>query len=231
MQERGLVGLEARTASGDEVIGRIVGVLTDEESGELTHVVVETPGEQMEVPITSLTLDPEADFATFDADPSDVEPGDHVGDEDRPLGYAPSRSFGPEDHPHEGQFVGAPEDESLAQSPEDLGRGADEAGGFEDEGSTPTDSGYPRNDAYIDPDTGMEVERYPAEGEDLRSDVEQVLDGVDLRVRGIVEGLVEVEGRISSRADLDSLLAEIRELEGVVDVDATDVDATDVDAG
>ena len=40
MEERGLVGLEARAADGTE-IGRISDVITDEESGEVTHVLVE----------------------------------------------------------------------------------------------------------------------------------------------------------------------------------------------
>ena len=79
MQEPGLIGLEARAADGTEV-GRIAEVVTDEEGGELTHVVVETEGgERLEVPITSLSLDPDADFATFVADASDEEPGDHTG--------------------------------------------------------------------------------------------------------------------------------------------------------
>ena len=54
MQERGLIGLEARAADGTE-IGRIAEVVTDEESGEVTHVVVETEdgGRRLEVPITA----------------------------------------------------------------------------------------------------------------------------------------------------------------------------------
>src|SRR5215208_1348559 len=90
LQERGLIGLEARAADGTE-IGRIVEVVADEESGEVTHVVVETEsGERLEAPITGLSLDPDADFATFEADPSDEEPGDHAGDEIEPDDdYAP----------------------------------------------------------------------------------------------------------------------------------------------
>lgn len=259
MEERGLVGLEARTRDGEEVIGRIVEVLTDEETGEITHVVVETDEgsdeEQVEVPITDVNLDPDADFATFPADPSDEVPGDHVGDVERPEGYAPgrvswrrgepdeideaqeadeadkpeglayspSRGTGPEDWPHEGQFVGAPEDESEAQSPEELDREADEAGGFQDESFTPADSGYPRTDAYIDADTGEERERYTS-GEDLRTDVEAIIDGTDLRVRDVVEGVVGLEGSIGSQEDLEEILSDVRDLDDVLDVDVTDVD-------
>lgn len=262
MEERGLVGLEARAVDGGEVIGRISEVITDEDTGEVTHVIVETDDERVEerfeVPIAALDLDPEADFATFHADPSDEEPGDHVGDTQRPEGfapgrvswrgaddpdhadpdhiepyrtddaeapegYAPSRPVGPEDWPHEGQFVAAPEDESMVQSPEELDRQADEAGGWEDESSTPFDSGYPRNDAYIDPDTGQERERYPAEGEDLRGDVEQLLDGTELRLREVREGVIVLEGSMSRQEDLEEVLADINDVEGVLDVDTTDV--------
>ena len=246
MQERGLVGLEARTADGSEVIGRISEVLTDEDTGEVTHVIVETDDgrdeELLEVPISSVNLDPEADFATFHADASDVEPGDHIDDEvgvafdsegsvatptseERPAGYAPNRDVGPEDWPHQGQFVTSPQDESLAQSPEELDRQADEAGGFQDEEFTPFESGYPRNDAYIDPNTGEEREHYPAEGDDLRTDVEQLLDGTGLRLREIREGVVVLEGS-AGRDDLRDLVGQISDIEEVFDVDATDVDVS-----
>ena len=245
MQERGLVGLEARAADGSGVIGRISEVVADEETGEVTHVIVQTGDERyeerVEVPITALDLDPEADFATFHADRSDDEPGDHVDDElgavpgtpgasappdseEDPQGYAPNRSVGPDDRQHEGQFVTAPEDPDEMQSQQDLDRAAVEAGGFEDEGSNPVDSGYPRNDAYIDPDSGQERERYPTEGEDLRGDVEQLLDGTELRLRELREGVVELEGSADSREDLRDLVAQISELDGVFDVDTTDVD-------
>jgi hypothetical protein len=229
LQERGLVGLEARTADGSEVIGRISEVLTDEDTGEVTHVIVETDDgrdeELLEVPISSVNLDPEADFATFHADASDVEPGDHIDDEERPAGYAPNRDVGPEDWPHQGQFVTSPQNESMAQSPEELDRQADEAGGFQDEEFTPFESGYPRNDAYIDPDTGEEGEHYPAEGDDLRTDVEQLLDGTGLRLREIREGVVVLEGS-AGRDDLRDLVGQISDIEEVFDVDATDVDVS-----
>jgi hypothetical protein len=229
LQERGLVGLEARTADGSEVIGRISEVLTDEDTGEVTHVIVETDDgrdeELIEVPISSVYLDPDADFATFHADASDDEPGDHLGDEERSEGYAPNREVGPEDWPHQGQFVTSPQDEGLAQTPEELDRQADEAGGFQDEEFTPFESGYPRNDAYIDPDTGEEREHYSAEGDDLRTDVEQLLDGTGLRLREIREGVVVLEGSAGGD-DLRDLVGQISDIEEVFDVEATDVEVS-----
>src|SRR5919199_3565974 len=155
MEERSLVGLEARTEDGTEV-GRISAVLTDEMTGEVTHVVVEMDEELIEIPITALSLDPEADFATFNADPSDAEPGDHLGDEVEPEGYAPAESD-VEDLPHEGQFVTTPTDPAEAQPLEELDREAGEAGGWGEEGSNNPESGYPRKDVYINPDTGEEM--------------------------------------------------------------------------
>jgi sporulation protein YlmC with PRC-barrel domain len=223
MEERSLVGLEARTLDGTEV-GRISEVIVDEGTGEVTHVIVEANEVLMELPITDLVLDPQVDFGTFHADPSDEEPGDHVGDAEAPQTYAPSRSD-VEDYRHEGQFVAAPEDPAEMPSVEELDREPTQAGGWEDESFTPTDSGYPRNDAYIDPDSGQERERYPARGEDVRSDVEQLLDGTGLRVREVREGVVELQGTIASRADLEELLVDIAAIDGVLDVDTTDVNA------
>ena len=218
MQERGLVGLEARAADGTEV-GRIAEVVTDRGSGEVTHVLVEREaGDQFEVPITGLSLDPEADFATFHADRSDEEPGDHVGDEERPEGYAPLESDA-EDARHEGQFVSEPEDKVDAQSPEDLVRED-----WEDETHTPVDSGYPRTDAYVDPDTGEEeVDPLMNEGEDVGDDVERLLDGTDLGVRTFNEGVVELTGA-ATQEDLDASVEEVMGLDGVQEVDTTDVD-------
>ena len=228
MEERSLVGLEARTEDGTEV-GRISEVVTDERTGEVTHVVVETEEEELiEVPITALVLDPEADFATFHADPSDEEPGDHVGDAEVPEGYAPAESD-VEDHRHEGQFVTTPVDPVEAQPPEELDREAAQAGGWEDEGSTPPESGYPRNDVYIDPDTGEEVvDPLMEESESLQDDVEALLVGTDLRVRSVKEGVVELTGAASTQEDLDASVDEIMGLDGVLDVDTTDVDVGQV---
>jgi len=224
LEERGLVGLEARAADGTE-IGRISAVITDEESGEVTHVLVEMEeGEQSEIPISALTLDPEADFATFHADPSDAEPGDHLEGELEPEGYAPAASDGPDDYEHEGQFVTTPGDPADAQPPEDTVKESGEAGDWQDEGSIP-DSGYPRNDAYIDPDTGEEdVDPFLEDNETLEDDVEDLINGTDLEVRSVKDGGVELTGSAATREDLEEIVQEIMGLDDVLDVDTTDVD-------
>ena len=223
MEERGLVGLEARTADGAEV-GRISEVLEDEESGEVTHVMVEREEERFEVPITALSLDPEADFATFHADRSDEEPGDHVGDEELPAGYAPNESE-VEDYEHEGQFVTEPTDPDEAVSVEaQASTERDEAGGWQDEEFT-TDSGYPRTDVYIDPDTG-ETKVDPAlnEGDGVGDEVERLLDGTGLEVMAVKEGIVELAGTAASKEDLAEMVREVMGLPEVREVDTTDVD-------
>jgi hypothetical protein len=224
LEERGLVGLEARAADGTE-IGRISAVITDEESGEVTHVLVEMDeGEQLEIPISALTLDPEADFATFHADPSDDEPGDHLEDEVEPEGYAPAASDGPDDYEREGQFVTTPGDPADAQPPEDTVKESGEAGDWQDEGSIP-DSGYPRNDAYIDPDTGEEdVDPFLEDNETLEDDVEDLINDTDLEVRSVKDGVVELTGSAATREDLEEIIQEIMGLDDVLDVDTTDVD-------
>lgn len=225
MEERGLVGLEARAADGTE-IGRITEVIVDEESGEVTHVVVEPDdGEQVEVPITDVSLDPEADFATFRADPSDDEPGDHLGVTEAPnKAYAPAESDAPDDYGHEGQLVTAPQDPADAQPPEDIVKESGEAGDWEDEGSLP-DSGYPRNDVYVDPDTGEEeVDPRLKDNETLEDDVEDLIAETDLKVRSAEDGVVELTGAASTQEDLEEAIAEIVGLDGVREVDTTDVD-------
>lgn len=225
MEERGLVGLEARATDG-EILGRISALITDERSGEVTHVIVERgEEEQIEMPISSLTLDPEADFARFHTDPSDEEPGDHLGDAERPQGYAPAQSDAPNDYEHEGQFVTTPQDPDEAQSAEELERQASEASGYEDEGTNTADSGYPRNDAYINPDTGEE-ELDPAmkDNETLADDVENLINGTELGVRAAKDGVVELTGRATSQEDLEGRIEEIMGLDGVLEVDTTDVD-------
>jgi hypothetical protein len=183
LQERGLIGLEARAADGTE-IGRIAEVVADEEGAEVTYIVVETEGgERLEVPITGLSLDPDADFATFVADASDEEPGDHTGDEAEPEDdYAPDDldDEAEEDYEHEGQLVTEPEDQDEAQTEADLEARED----WEDETYTP-DSGYPRNDVYVDPDTGEEVDPSLQENEGLEEDVADLLDGTNLPRRRI----------------------------------------------
>ena len=222
MQERGLIGLEARAADGTEV-GRIAEVVTDEESGEVTHVVVETEdGERLEVPITDLSLDPDADFATFEADASDVEPGDHIDDEVEPEDYAPDEidDESEEDYEHEGQLVTDPEDEDEARHVEDLKTRED----WEDDSYTP-DSGYPRNDAYVDPDTGkVEVDPLLSDIEGVQHDVAGLLDGTNLGVRSVREGVVELTGAVATQEDLEEVEREIMGLDEVLEVDTTDVD-------
>jgi sporulation protein YlmC with PRC-barrel domain len=222
LQERSLIGLEARVADGTEV-GRIVEVVTDEEGGEVTYVIVETEeGEQLEVPLTSLSLDPDADFATFQADASDVEPGDHTNDEVEPQGYSRDdlAEEEPEDYEHEGQLVTESEYEEDAETEEDLETRED----WEDESYTP-DSGYPRNDTYVNPDTG-EVEEDPllSNVEGVQHDVAELLDGTELKVGNVREGVVELTGTASTQEDLDEIVREVMGLDEVLEVDTTDVD-------
>jgi hypothetical protein len=218
LQERSLIGLEARAADGSEV-GRIADVVEDEESGEVTHVVVETEsGEWLEVPITDLSLDPDADFATFEADASDEEPGDYTGDEAEDY-YAPD-DIDEEDLEHEGQLVTEPEDGHDPSSEEDLEARED----WEDHSYTP-DSGYPRNDVYIDPDTGEEeIDPLLEENDDVKDDVEDLLDGTSLEVRSVREGVVELIGTAATQDDLEEAVREIMGLDEVLEVDTTDVD-------
>jgi sporulation protein YlmC with PRC-barrel domain len=222
LQERSLIGLEARAADGTEV-GRIVEVVTDEEDGGVAFVIVETEdGEQQEVPITSLSLDPEVDFATFRADASDVEPGDHTGDEVGVPAPAPEEVDDPEeeDYEHEGQLVTESEDENEAGLVEDLRTRED----WEDESYT-SDSGYPRNDVYIDPDTGAtDVDPLLSDVDSLRHDVAGLLDGTNLGVGNVREGVVELTGASRTREDLAEVVREVRGLDGVLEIDTTDVD-------
>jgi PRC-barrel domain len=216
LQERGLVGLEARTADGTEV-GRIAEVITDEESGEVTHVVIERDEERFEAPISAISLDPDADFATFHADRSDEEPGDHVGDREEPESYAPGES---EEEDYEGQFVAEPESPEEAQAKEDLEARED----WEDETYTP-DSGYPRNDAYVDPETGEEVtDPLIEENEDLEDDVEDLLADTNLEVRSVEDGVVELTGAVATQEDLGEIVQELMGLDGVLEVDTSEVD-------
>jgi hypothetical protein len=220
LQERSLIGLEARAADGSEV-GRIAELVEDEESGEVTHVVVETErGEWLEVPIMDLSLDPDADFATFEADASDEEPGDHTGDEAEPEDYYAPDDEDEEDFEHEGQLVTEPEDGHDPSSEEDLEARED----WEDHSYTP-DSGYPRNDVYIDPDTGdEEIDPLLEENDDVKDDVEDLLDSTSLEVRSVREGVVELTGTAATQDDLEETVREIMGLDEVLEVDATDVE-------
>ena len=220
MQERSLIGLEARAADGSEV-GRIADLVEDEESGEVTHVVVETErGEWLEVPIMDLSLDPDADFATFEADASDEEPGDHTGDEAEPEDYYAPDDIDEEDFEHEGQLVTEPEDGHDPSSEEDLEARED----WEDHSYTP-DSGYPRNDVYIDPDTGdEEIDPLLEENDDVKDDVEDLLDSTSLEVCSVREGVVELTGTAATQDDLEETVREIMGLDEVLEVDTTDVE-------
>ena len=99
---------------------------------------------------------------------------------------------------------------------------------WEDESYEP-DSGYPENDAFVDEQTGEETDAY-RDGDDLRADVTEVLDSTEvyddtgIRLRWIVGTVVVLGGAAASREDLDAVVAEILDLEGVADVDVTDVD-------
>jgi hypothetical protein len=220
LQERSFIGLEARAADGTE-IGRIAEVVADEESGEVTHVVVETEsGEWLEVPITNLSLDPDADFATFEADASDEKPGDHTGDEAEPKDYYAPDDEDEEDFEHEGQLVTEPEDGHDPSSEEDLEARED----WEDHSYT-SDSGYPRNDVYIDPDTGdEEIDPLLEENDDVKDDVEDLLDSTGLKVRSVREGVVELTGTAATQDDLEETVREIMGLDEVLEVDTTDVE-------
>lgn len=225
MEERSLTGMEARLEDGT-VAGRIAETILDEESGEVTHAVIERDGERFEVPVSAISLDEDADFATFHADASDDEPGDHVADEERPEGYAPSQSD-VEDREHESQFVTTPTDPDEAVDPvAEASTEEDEASGWQDEGFTTEESGYPRTDAYIDPDTGEEdVDPAMNEGDSIGDEVERVLDGTGLEVSAVKDGVVELSGSVPAQEDLDAVIEELMGLTGILEVDATDVDA------
>lgn len=220
MEERGIVGIEARDAEGEE-LGRISEVVTDGASGEVTHVMVERGEESLEVPIARLVLDPEADFATVSADASDDEPRDHAGDEVQPQGYAPAEAVpGEEDLAHEGQLVSEPESPGEAESDADVDRED-----WTDEESTPADSGYPRTDAYIDPETGEATESYPEAGDarSLGEAVAAILEDTALRALSVSDGVVELSGRAPDGTQLDSVAARIMTLEEAFEIDTSGV--------
>ena len=227
MDGQGLIGLEARAPDGT-TLGRVMEVLTGEDDGVIvvTHVVVESDGEYQELPFSSVDLDAEADFGTFRADEFDDEPGEHEGEELRPAGYAPNKPFfGPDDTPHDGQFVTSPRDPDEAASPADIDREGDEAGGWQDEGSNTVESGYPRNDVYIDPDTGDEIQEPGLkENDGLADDIADLVVDTGVEVAGEVDGVVQLRGSAGSREDLESMISEIMAQTGVLGVDAADVE-------
>ena len=228
MDGRGLIGLEARAPDG-AVLGRVTEVLTGEgEDGvvAVTHVVVESDGEYQEFPLHSVDVDPEADFGTFRPDAFDDGPGEHEDEEVRPAGYAPNKPFfGPDDGRHEGQFVTMPQDPAEVPPPEELDREAGEAGGWEDEGSTTADSGYPRNDVYIDPETGDEIQDpLLKENESLEDEVADLLVDSGVGVRQAIEGVVELYGSVDTPEDLGEIKAELMAHPGVLEIDSDDVE-------
>lgn len=217
-----MVGLTARTPEGEEV-GRISEVLADEESGVATHVILERGEQRFEIPLAAITPYEDADFATFHADRSDEEPGDHVDDEVE--GYAPLESE-VDDREHEGQFVAEPQDPVEAQSGGSVPRESGGAGSWQDEESTSPDSGYPRNDAYIDPDTSEEGAENPrlADEEGPPQEVEVLLENTQMSVRAFESGIVALTGSAASQDELEGLVEEIMGVPEVLEVDATDVE-------
>jgi hypothetical protein len=229
-----LLGLEVRANDGTD-LGRVTDVIKDGATGEVTHLVLEWEGVDVEVPLSAVTLDEDRDFATYSPDASYAEPGDYVGDEFKPGdhvadkykpgGYSPAWEAIPdqEDYERQGQFVHVGDLDEPPVSPAQEARED-----WEDEPFEP-DSGYPKNDAFIDEQTGEETYAY-RDGDDLRADVVEVLDSTEvyddtgIRLRRIVGKVVVLGGVAASREDLDAVVAELLDLDGVADVDTTDVD-------
>jgi hypothetical protein len=224
MEGEGFLGLEVRANDGTG-LGRVTDVITDGATGEVTHLVLEWGGVQAQVAVSAVALDEDGEFATYSPDASDIEPGDHAGDEYKPEGYSPAWAAVPdqEDNLRQGLFVHVGDLDEPPASPAQEARED-----WEDEAYEP-DSGYPENEAFIDEQTGEETEAYRA-GDDLRADVTEVLDSTEvyddtgIRLRRIAGTVVALGGIAASREDLDAVVAEIMDLDGVADVDTTDVD-------
>ena len=234
MERENFLGLEVRANDGTD-LGRVTDVITNGATGEVTHLVLKRGGVDTEVAVSAVVLDEDGEFATYFPDASDVEPGDHVddeykpgdhvGDEYKPGGYSPAWEAiaDQEDYERQGQFVHLGDLDEPPVSPAQVARED-----WEDESYKP-DSGYPENDAFIDEQTGEETDAY-RDGDDLRADVAEVLDSTEvyddtgIRLRRIVGSVVVLGGAAASREDLDAVVAEILDLDGVADVDTTDVD-------
>ncbi|HEV2744747.1 MAG TPA: PRC-barrel domain-containing protein [Rubrobacter sp.] len=224
MEIESFLGLEVRTSDGTD-LGRVTDVITDRATGEVTHLLLKSGGVDAEVSVSAVSLDEDGEFATYSPDASDVEPGDHAGDEYKPQGYSPVWEATPdeEEYGRLGQFVHL---EDLDEPPASPAQEARED--WEDESYEP-DSGYPENETFVDEQTGEETEAYRG-GDDLRADVGEVLDSTEvydetgIRLQRIVGAVVVLEGEAASREDLDFVVAEILDLDGVADVDTTDVD-------
>ena len=224
MERENFLGLDVRANDGTD-LGRVTDVIADEATGEVTHLVLKRGGVDAEVAVSAVTLDEDGEFATYSPDASDVEPGDHAGDKYEPEGYSPVWEATPdqEDYERQGQFVHIGDLDEPPVSPAQEARED-----WEDEPEEP-DSGYPENDAFVDEQTGEETDAY-RDGDDLRADVTEVLDSTQIyddtgiRLQRIVGTVVVLEGAAASREDLDAVVAEILDLDGVADVDVTDVD-------
>ena len=224
MERESILGLGVRANDGTD-FGRVTDVITDGATGEVTHLVLKRGGVDTEVAVSAVVLDEDGEFATYSPDASDVEPGDHVGDEYKPGGYSPAWEAIPdqEDYGRQGQFVHVGDLDEPPVSPAQVARED-----WEDESYEP-DSGYPENDAFIDEQTGEETYAY-RDGDDLRADVAEVLDSTEvyddtgIQLRRIFGTVVVLGGVAASQEDLDAVVAEIMDLDGLADVDATDVD-------
>ena len=224
MEGESFLGLEVRANDGTD-LGRVTDVITDGATGEVTHLVLERGGVDAEVAVSAVALDEDGEFATYSPDASDVEPGDRVGDEYKPGGYSPAWEAIPdqEDYERQGQFVHVGDLDEPPVSPAQVARED-----WEDESYEP-DSGYPENDAFIDEQTGEETYAY-RDGDDLRADVAKVLDSTEvyddtgIQLRRIFGTVVVLGGVAASQEDLDAVVAEIMDLDGIADVDTTDVD-------
>ena len=120
--------------------------------------------------------------------------------------------------------VTTPADPYEMKPPQDKVKESDEAGDWQDEAFIP-DSGYPRNDVYIDPYTGQEViDPRLVENESLRDDVEDIIADTGLAVRTAREGVVILTGTIATQEDLEEIITEIMGLDEVWEVDTSAVD-------
>ena len=224
MEGESFLGLEVRASDGTN-LGRVTDVITDRATGEVTHLVLEWGVVNVEVAVSAVALDEDVEFATYSPDASDVGPGDHVDDEYKPGGYSPVWEVTPaqDDYERQGLFVHVRDLDEPPASPAQVARED-----WEDESYEP-DSGYPENETFVDEQTGEETETY-RDGDDLRADVEEVLDSTEvyddtgIRLRRIVGTVVVLGGAAASRVDLDAVVAEILDLDDVADVDTTDVD-------
>lgn len=224
----GYVGLAVRTEGGEE-IGRVSEVRNDETTGEATHLIVDQGEDLFESPLVAFDLESGAGFVTFfpelaDAADTDEPDADTVGVEE-PLeeGYAPAAPLGEpsagDDAEHAGQLIDEPTDAVEAEAPAEWPRED-----WQDEEDTPPESGYPRNDTYVDPETGdAVVEPELREVEDLAAEAELIVEGTRIEVRAVREGVVELTGAAESQGDLESAIEELMGLQGVQSVDSTDV--------